>query len=1441
MASTVATIVARLVANDRDHNQGVRRAKRSLDRYARSIRSVSTLSRAAFMTMGVSSGAAAASISALGLAATLASAAMVTGFSAAGASLVGLAALGQKSSKSLTDSFERTGKVWQEMLERVSGGEGMAKTMHKEFHELAVGLRKLARDTEPAFQKMMDDLEPLFSDFVDGTLKMLNTWINDFAGNMDKLGPTFQDFADMLPTITKSVSEAFDVMVAAAATAREGLTAGFAGFFERLVPALAGFVSELMLLGNEAFPATMEGLSRIVDKFSEMIETLRSNEGLFTNVFLGLVDGINLILDGLETMMVRIGPGLGDTLREFGSAIGSLSGPLSAIGELLNSLSEAGIFDFLARGLDILGQAIDAFAPTLVGIFEIFEGAADHIIPAVVDAVAIFADALGPLLPIIADLVETTAPFVAELINGLAPIIGELISALLPPLSVLLAEIATVLETMDIGLVTTAFSSLVTALMPTVMLATDLAAVLIQLLGPAIPFLTMVVFELGRTFLGVAQVIGRAIQVITGGIGMLDSLIGAAVGMLPGVEQMNSEFLQNMRQSVDEFVAGNDEAMRQFTDNQGEFYSQVTGSSRDITAALSGDLSTIRGHSAETIEAIRNGTADIGTLSAGWRTTSSEIATYSGEATIASLQALTQMKEDAERLGPEARRAITQEFEKVKGELETSMGEAGVAAALAMENTGVKIGTEADKIPKLAHDSGIEMMLRMRDGMNDTTPQPVTAANQVVDHIERALRDHDAHAIGQSITRGLAQGISSVSGIASAAAAAVVNAAEAAARRAADSRSPSRVWAKIGGDLTDGLAMGITAGAPDVVAAVNDMVNEFTRTVNVKTHGAGIVGAQGLTRIMMVLDSAPSNLRLAANGAQRLYEAMLRANDEFAKDMDRKKLIQDLEDARREGEGVADAIRAIQEFDAARAQANQRAAIEREIRMASNEAEHQFYLATAEEKIRMLGEIMQAEERYTDEWMAAWRERQAILDQIEREAQAAYESEVAALESLRLDRARIQEQLADLTRRYQEDIETQNKRHAENVARIHDQMFEERKRFNEQMSQLESRYSDDVKTALQNRKDAISSFAAIDKRFSPGRAPGAQALADNARRQNEMLRTWAKGLDDLRRRGLSEAVIQALELENPQSMAQVAALIESSQSSIEDLNAAFGDRLQIADRQVGKERIDGQSSLYNELAVLAETFQNERLVLEKEFNTRMKGLQDDLRKEQKEHYDAINALDEAFIASRTDFLNQLITITNQIQEQARKVVEAARAAAKAQADAAAGRVGTAPLPAPTPQQPVSAPSRPKPKPVKVAQRPSAITSIANALGYSVGGTMNDADYLKIKSALGIKVGRVLDQSDKDRLDRVLRSHAANAGIYDSGGILPPGTTVAHNLTGKNEYVFTQSQLREMGGNKTEITIEDGAIQVTVPGGDPREVKKVVTDAFNELLRELEAN
>jgi len=83
----------------------------------------------------------------------------------------------------------------------------------------------------------------------------------------------------------------------------------------------------------------------------------------------------------------------------------------------------------------------------------------------------------------------------------------------------------------------------------------------------------------------------------------------------------------------------------------------------------------------------------------------------------------------------------------------------------------------------------------------------------------------------------------------------------------------------------------------------------------------------------------------------------------------------------------------------------------------------------------------------------------------------------------------------------------------------------------------------------------------------------------------------------------------------------------------------------------------------------------------------------------------------------------------------------------------------------------------------------------------------------------------------------------NIDTYDSGGILPPGVTLAVNKTGKPEGIFTQEQMKNMGG-KT-ITVEKGAVELNFNGpvdsASIDDVKNYVDKTFEELIDQLRRN
>lgn len=84
---------------------------------------------------------------------------------------------------------------------------------------------------------------------------------------------------------------------------------------------------------------------------------------------------------------------------------------------------------------------------------------------------------------------------------------------------------------------------------------------------------------------------------------------------------------------------------------------------------------------------------------------------------------------------------------------------------------------------------------------------------------------------------------------------------------------------------------------------------------------------------------------------------------------------------------------------------------------------------------------------------------------------------------------------------------------------------------------------------------------------------------------------------------------------------------------------------------------------------------------------------------------------------------------------------------------------------------------------------------------------------------------------------ILPSGEINAASYDSGGVLPPGYTLAYNGTGRNEYV-TKSP--NSGGN---IYIQEGAFQFNGPVDSATlpDVERLLNEFREELADELRSN
>ncbi len=83
--------------------------------------------------------------------------------------------------------------------------------------------------------------------------------------------------------------------------------------------------------------------------------------------------------------------------------------------------------------------------------------------------------------------------------------------------------------------------------------------------------------------------------------------------------------------------------------------------------------------------------------------------------------------------------------------------------------------------------------------------------------------------------------------------------------------------------------------------------------------------------------------------------------------------------------------------------------------------------------------------------------------------------------------------------------------------------------------------------------------------------------------------------------------------------------------------------------------------------------------------------------------------------------------------------------------------------------------------------------------------------------------------------------------YDRGGRWPSGT-LALNMSGHDEYVLTPNQMRSFRGGKGDgdtLTIENGAINITIEGnageGTPDQIKEAIQEALDEIWTQFRSN
>lgn len=286
-------------------------------------------------------------------------------------------------------------------------------------------------------------------------------------------------------------------------------------------------------------------------------------------------------------------------------------------------------------------------------------------------------------------------------------------------------------------------------------------------------------------------------------------------------------------------------------------------------------------------------------------------------------------------------------------------------------------------------------------------------------------------AVGGALGSGIAQGIAARRYEIERAARNAVHVAREAAEEGGRIMSPSKLFRdKVGIPIAQGVAVGIRAGTREVEAAARHLMTAASSTairsvdsfeLDPRQFGAGFLGAVNPEQISQMLRSSGGNLGLAAQQAQALHAKMQEVNEAFSASMQRQELVANLAKARQEGEGLAEAIMALQRFDAERARAADERKAALQLEVATNKAQVQFERAGIRQQVQMLSERMAATRKYSDAWMAMWnlrRQKVEELANLERQRDQERMRRIAERRQARLDEMR------DLQSQVESAIET---------------------------------------------------------------------------------------------------------------------------------------------------------------------------------------------------------------------------------------------------------------------------------------------------------------------------------------------------------------------------------------------------------------------------------
>jgi phage-related protein len=688
--------------------------------------------------------------------------------------------------------------------------------------------------------------ESAAEDFTDGLLGMVTFAIE----KLTEMLPTFLEFAVK--------------MIANIAT-------GIAQSLPTLVPSLVQLVTDIVQVLIDNIPLLIDAALQLVTGLAEGIINaipvlVAALPQLITSLIDGLLSAIPQIIQAGIDLLTALITALPEIITTIVEAIPQIiEGIIAALTENIPQIIQAGI-DLLTALITALPEIITTIVEAIPQIIEGIIAALTENIPQIIQAGIDLLTALITALPeIITTIVEAIPQIIEGIIAALTENIPQIIQAGIDLLVALIQALPQIITTI-VQAIPQIISGIVNALIGNI---DQIIMAGVQLFVALIQNLPTIIVEIVKA---VPQIVSGIVQafaslggeMINAGANLLHGLWEGISGAASWLWEKVSGWASSLVSGIKDFfgihspstvfaeIGGNmaDGVGVGFTDNMG-------GVEGDMTAAMGGAGALT---AAEAVNAVNNGIiANIEGLSGAVNAIVERVIT----GLTAQAQRFNQAGQDFDKnIASGMVAGIVQITQKVP-----QIAQSIITAFTAQHQKFVTEGTNIDK--------------SIAQGMIAGTPQITGKVAQIIQPVITALRSYVSEftAAGEEMVRGIWQGFQNMSGWLESRVRSMMRDIVAAVEEEMDINSPSKVFARIGSYMAQGLGEGFAREMRDVESSIrretSNAVPEFRSGEGRDTRGGGTPSVEVVQNIYANETSYAEQQRQAARQFRQIAREVM--------------------------------------------------------------------------------------------------------------------------------------------------------------------------------------------------------------------------------------------------------------------------------------------------------------------------------------------------------------------------------------------------------------------------------------------------------------------------------------------------------------------------------------------------------------------------------------